>query len=88
MSIEFESYGDFEDWCAESGYNPDKEVDLTESAHKRDILRSFYIENSVDRTFAHVTLIASHDYGWSDIEVTEGLTRKVTQVMTEKVEYV
>lgn len=87
MSIDFNSYSEFEDWCAENGYDPENEYDLEESPHKRNTLRSFYVQNTINGEFASVTLLASYDYGWSDVVVTEGFERNVERVVTEKVTY-
>lgn len=85
MSIQFENYSDFEEWCLANGYDPEEEVDLEESSHKRDTLRTFYLENSVSGLYACVTLIASYDWGYGDIEVTEGFVRRA--IVTTKYVY-
>lgn len=87
--MNFDSYGEFEDWCVENGYDADNTFDEEEESHERDTWGSFYILKESDNTYAHITCTKSYDYGWSDVEVQqEGLTRKVTQVVTEKVEYI
>lgn len=85
----FDSYGEYEEWCSSNGYDADNTFDEEEESHKRDTWASFYILKEFDNTYAHVTCTKSYEWGWSDIEIQkEGLTRKVEQVMTEKVSYV
>lgn len=90
MSVfNFDGYGEFEDWCVGSGHDPDEMHDLTEESHKRDTWMFFYVKNIEDNTFAEVSVLASYDNGWQEGEVhRQGLTRKVEQVLTEKVSYV
>ena len=85
----FDGYSDFADWCEQNGYDPDYLYDETEESHKREILESFYVKNAEANTFAEVSVLVSYDHGWQEGEVLRaGLTRKVEQVVTEKVSYV
>lgn len=83
------SYGEFESWCIDHGYDADRQYDEKEEVYKRDIQATFYIKKESDGTFAQVTCTKSYDYGWSDIEIVEeGLARNVEQVLIEKVTYI
>lgn len=85
----FDGYSEFAEWCENAGYDPDEMYDQTEESHKRDTWMYFYVKNIEDNTYAEVSVLASYDHGWQEGEIHQtGLTRKVTQVMTEKVEYV
>ena len=85
----FDGYSEFEEWCVDNGYDPDEMYDPTEESHKSDTLLSFYVKNAEKDTYAEVSVDTNYDNGWGYGYVyREGLTRKVTQVMTEKVEYV
>ena len=89
MSIYFESYSEFEEWCVENNFDADTQIDRTEESHKRDTLVCFYMKHKEMDIYRDVSFTASYDWGWSNVDVGEvDLTRKVTQVMTEKVEYV
>ena len=89
MSIYFEDYSSFECWCEENDFNCDDQIDRTEESHKRDTIVYFYAKHKTLDIYREVGFTASYDWGWSNVEVGEDdLTRKVTQVMTEKVEYV
>lgn len=88
MSIYFESYNEFEDWCVESNFDADNQIDRTEESYKRDTIVCFYAKHKEIDVYRAVSFTASYDYGWSNVDVGEvDLTRKVTQVMTEKVSY-
>jgi len=76
VSIEFNRYSEFEDWAYENGYDPEAKFDETEESHKRDTLLTFYMENSVNGSWACVTVVCSYDHGWGDVEVTENLRRE------------
>ena len=90
MSVfNFDGYSEFCEWCENSGYDPDEEYDKTEESHKRDTWLFFYVKNIEDNTFAEVSVLVSYDHGWQEGEVhRQGLTRKVEQVLTEKITYV
>lgn len=87
--MKFDYYSSFEDWCILHNYEPDEflnEKVLLQKSYSKII--QFYIAND-NGTYAQVTAYHSSDEGLFDITVEkEGLTRKVTQVMTERVEYV
>jgi len=84
----FNGYSDFADWCEQNGYNPDDVYDETEESLTRDTWQSFYVKNAETNTFAEVSVLVSYDHGWHSGEVLRaGLTRKVEQVLTEKVSY-
>lgn len=76
MSTEFNRYSEFEDWAYENGYDPEAKFNETEESHKRDTLLTFYMENSINGSWACVTVVCSYDHGWRDVEVTEDLHRK------------
>lgn len=85
----FDGYSDFADWCEQNGYDPDDLYDEAEESHKRDTWQSFYVKNAEANTFAEVSVLVSYDHGWQEGEVVRaGLTRKVEQVVTEKVSYI
>lgn len=85
----FDGYSDFTNWCEQNGYDPDDVYDETEESHKRDTWQSFYVKNTKADTYAEVSVLVSYDHGWQEGEVLRaGLTRKVEQVVTEKVSYV
>lgn len=85
----FDGYSEFEGWCVANGYAPDEMYDQTEERGKYDTWMYFYVKNIEENTYAEISVLASYDYGWQEGEIhQEGLARKVTQVMTEKVEYV
>lgn len=85
----FDGYSEFAEWCEKNGYDPDVMYDQQEESHKRDILLCFYVKNEERNTYAAVSVDTNYDNGWGYGDVyQQGLTRKVTQVMTEKVEYV
>lgn len=89
MSIRFNYRSEFEDWCILYNYDPDEfhsQETLLEKSYSKII--EFYIEND-NGTFAKVHSYHSSDEGLFDISVeAEGLTRKVEQVVTEKISYV
>lgn len=85
MSIEFNRYSEFEDWAYENGYDPEAKFDIEENSHKRETLMTFYMENYVNGSWACVKVVCSYDYGWGDVQVTEGLHRKA--VVTTKYIY-
>jgi hypothetical protein len=88
MSNYFDSMGNFYDWCEANNFDPDTEYDREDESYKRDTSVYFYIKHNEKDVYRPVSLIASYDNGYGDIEVgDEDLTRKVTQVLTEKVEY-
>ena len=87
--MRFNYYSEFEDWCILHNYEPDdllnKETLLEKSYSK---IIQFYIAND-NGTYAQVKAYHSSDEGLFDITVEkEGLTRKVEQVLTEKITYV
>lgn len=86
----FDGYSDFDDWCVSNGYDSDDQHDLTEEGHKGDTWQHFYVKHMQDdNLYAEVSVLVSYNHGWQEGEVLRaGLARKVTQVMTEKVEYV
>jgi len=84
MTIAFENYSDFDEWCGKNGYDPEQEIDMEEESCKRDVLRTFYLENSVDGSYASVSVVVSDDWGWTDISVDEGFERK-TIITTKNV---
>lgn len=90
MSVfNFDGYSEFADWCETAGYDPDEMYDQTEESHKRDTLLSFYVKNAEKNTYAEVSVDTNYDNGWGYGYVYRaGLTRKVEQVLTEKVSYV
>ena len=90
MSIyNFDGYSDFDDWCVINGYDSDTQYDLTEERSKADTWQYFYVKHNEGDFYAEVSVLVSYNHGWQEGEVLNiGLTRKVTQVMTEKVEYV
>jgi len=81
---EFENYSDFDEWCRSNGYDPEDSLDLSTEPHKRDMLQCFYLENSIDGSFAHVSVVVSDQWGWMDITVQEGFEKK-TIVTTKNV---
>jgi hypothetical protein len=87
--MRFNYRSEFEDWCILHNYEPDELLNketLLEKSYSKII--QFYIAND-NGTYAQVKAYHSSGEGLFDISVEkEGLTRKVTQVMTEKVEYV
>ncbi len=88
MSNYFDCMGEFYAWCEENNFDSDTEYDRDEESFKRDTNVWFYIKHNEKDVYRLVSLIASYDNGYGDIEVgDEDLTRKVTQVLTEKVEY-
>jgi hypothetical protein len=88
MSNYFDSMSDFYDWCEENNFDSDTEYDRDVETYERDMNVWFYIKHNEKDVYREVFLIASYDHGYGDIEVEdEDLTRIVTQVMTEKVEY-
>lgn len=82
MNIEFENYSDFDEWCRGNGYDPEKLLDVCTEPHKRDIVQGFYLENSIDGSFACVSVLVSDQWGWTDICVTEGYEQKT--IVTKK----
>ena len=85
----FDGYSGFADWCEINGYDPNYLYDETEESHKRDTWQSFYIKNAEVDTYAEVSVLVSYDHGWQEGEILRaGLTRKVEQVVTEKVSYI
>jgi len=88
MSNYFDNMSEYYDWCEENNFDPNTEYDRGEESFKRDTNVWFYIKHNEKDVYRLVSLIASYDNGYGDIEIgDEDLTRKVTQVMTEKVEY-
>lgn len=89
MTIRFNYRDEFEDWAIENQYDPDdfhSQETLLEKSYSKII--EFYIKHETG-TFAKVHSYHSSDEGLFDISVEkEGLTRKVEQVVTEKVSYV
>lgn len=87
--MKFDYYSSFEDWALENKYEPDdflNEKVLLQKSYSKII--QFYIAND-NGTYAQVTAYHSADEGLFDITVEkEGLTRKVEQVLTEKITYV
>ena len=89
MSINLENIGEFYEFCEEHGYDSDTQYDEESDNHKRDMYVTFYIKHNERDVYRSVAWLQSYDWGVSQIDVGEvELTRKVTQVMTEKVEYV
>jgi len=90
MSVfSFDGYSEFDEWCEGSGHDSDEQYDLKEESHKQETVQFFYVKNIEDNTYAEVSVLVSYQHGWQEGEIIRaGLTRKVTQVMTEKVEYV
>lgn len=90
MSVfSFDGYSEFSEWCEVNGYDEDTQYDLESEPHKRNTYDSFYIKKLDSDTYAEVSVETSYDNGWGYGDVTrEGLTRKVEQVVTEKVSYV
>lgn len=85
----FDGYSQFCDWCEANGYDPDEQYDLQQEPHKRNVYETFYIKSLEGEKYMLVWVKTSSDHGWLDGEIELlPLTRKVTQVMTEKVEYV
>ena len=85
----FDGYSDFADWCEINGYDPDDLYDENEEGHKGDTWQSFYVKNVEFNTYAEVSVLVSYSHGWQEGEILRaGLTRKVEQVVTEKVSYV
>lgn len=80
----FDGYCEFEGWCQANGYDPDKPLDVCTEPHKRDMVQGFYLENSIDGSFACVSVLVSDQWGWTDICVTEGYEKK-TIVTTKNV---
>ena len=84
----FNYCSEFEKWAEENGYDWDDLLDeevLLQKTYSR--ILQFYIAKE-DGTYARVHAYHSGDEGLYDISVEEeGLLRKVTQVMTEKVSY-
>jgi len=80
----FDGYSEFCDWCDQNGYDPDTQYDLESEPHKRDMLQCFYLENSIDGSFASVSVVVSDQWGWTDITVQEGFEKK-TIVTTKNV---
>lgn len=89
MITRFNYRSEFEDWCILYNYDPDEfysQETLLEKSYSKII--EFYIKND-NGTYAKVHSYHSSDGGLFDISVEdEGLTRKVEQVVTEKVSYV
>lgn len=90
MSVfNFDGYSAFCDWCEANSYDPDEQHDLESEPHKRNTYDSFYIKKLDSDLYAEVSVETSFDHGWLEGEIMrEGLTRKVEQVLTEKVSYV
>lgn len=90
MSVfNFDGYSQFCDWCEANGYDSEEQYDLKEESYKQETVQFFYVKNIEDNTYAEVSVLVSYQHGWQEGEVhRQGLTRKVTQVMTEQVEYV
>lgn len=86
----FDGYSDFDDWCVANGYDSDAQHDLTEEGHKGDTRQHFYVKHiQDDNLYAEVSVLVSYNHGWQDGEIIQVcLTRKVEQVVTEKVSYV
>jgi hypothetical protein len=85
----FDGYSDFCDWCEQNDYDPDTQYDLESENHKRSTFDTFYIKKIDSDVYAQVSVETDYDNGWGYGEILrEGLTRKVEQVVTEKVSYV
>jgi hypothetical protein len=90
MSVfNFDGYSQFCDWCEANDYDADEQYDLQQEPHKRNMYETFYIKSLEGEKYMMVWVETSCDHGWLEGEIELlPLTRKVTQVMTEKVEYV
>lgn len=85
----FDGYSDFDDWCFANGYDSDDQHDLTEEGSKGDTWQHFYVKHKEGDFYAEVSVLVSYVHGWQEGEVMRiGLTRKVEQVVTEKITYV
>lgn len=84
----FDGYSEFCDWCETNGYDPDEQYNLTEDSCKSDVWQYFYVKQINGDLYAEVSVLVSYNHGWQEGEITRaGLTRKVEQIVTEKVSY-
>lgn len=89
MSIYLDTNSKFYDWAEANNYDCDTEHDLNKEVLKRGAHVSCYIKKNDEDTYALVTWYSDYDNGRMDIKIQEeGLTRKVEQVLTEKITYV
>jgi hypothetical protein len=85
----FDGYSAFCDWCEENGYDPDAQHDRTQEPHKQNIYETFYIKSLEGEKYMMVFVETSFAHGWLEGEIElVPLTRKVEQVVMEKVSYV
>lgn len=85
----FDGYSEFCDWCDQNGYDPDTQYDLESQPHKRNTYDHFYVKKIDGDTYAEVSVETSYDNGWGYGDISrEGLTRKVEQVVVEKISYI
>lgn len=89
MSINLDNSSEFYDFCEEHGYDPDTQYDEESEQHKRDMYVTFYMKHEEKDVYRSVSWLQSYEWGVSQIEIGEDeLTRKVEQILTEKITYV
>ena len=87
--MNFDYFGNLEDWADENGYDAYDTLDEEVLLKKHDSVVEFFLHKKSDDTYARFTAYSSYDHGYYNITLDcEGLKKVEKQVVVTTHEYV